>query len=100
MTKKNPFAREDLLTDCTKFYESKTRKNKYGNKCDLCHEDLEGKCMRAIWGINQFGNNNYTTVHHECFKKALVKEIPKSIQAHKNIQVEYNKNIRALKKLL
>ena len=74
---KNPFARKDLLTLCTEYYDSKTRKNRYGNICDLCHETLEGECKRAIWGVNQYGNNNYTTVHKKCFVKSLKTEIPK-----------------------
>ncbi len=78
--KKNDFARDDLLTDCTKYYDSKTRKGKYVNICDLCHETMENKveCKRATWGINQWGNTNYTIVHVECFIKSLKTEITKA----------------------
>ena len=98
--KKNPFARTDLLCSPTKFYDSKTRKNRYGNTCDLCHEDLEGDCKRAIWGINQWGNNNYTTVHEKCFVKTLKVEIKKSIKENDEEQKAFHKSINELRGMI
>lgn len=91
---------KQLICDCTKFYDSTVRKNKWGNYCSLCDKEIYGECKRAIWGVNQFGNTNYTTVHNECFLKSLETEIPKSLEKNKEEQKEYRKKIKELKRLM
>lgn len=61
--------------DLSGFYESRTRRNRFGNSCVFCKKTIEPKeeCMRKQLGYNAYGCMQYLTGHKTCYKKKKAK---------------------------
>ena len=64
--------------DLSGFYESRTRKNRFGDSCVFCNKTIEPKkeCMRKMLGYNAYGYMEYLTGHKTCYDKKKAKITP------------------------
>ena len=61
------------------YYESRTRKNRYGDSCASCNKTIEPKndCFRIALGYNAYGCMEYNTLCVKCQKRIKKAQKPK-----------------------
>ena len=87
-----------LLRPVYEYYDSSTRKNKYGNPCEQCRKNIEGQCKRVKLGRDSFGHMQYAMVCMKCWTKYLPHEIKSAEEYLKNYVNERKAILKKLRK--